>query len=66
MAEKFFNHDVIHSGFELPGCKSMAEVMEVEFMHPCPFNRFEPPMLEGVRVLPPPEKPATGSRQIPS
>jgi hypothetical protein len=60
MAEQFFDHDIIHSRFEQPRGKGMAQIMEVEFMHPYPFNRFEPPMLEGVRILPPPEKPATG------
>lgn len=66
MTEKFFDHDVIHSGFEQPRGKSMAQVMEVQFVHPCPFDRVEPPMLEGVGILPAPEEPATGSRQIPS
>jgi len=66
MPEKFFKHDVIHSGFEQPRGKGMAQVMEVEFMHPCPCNRFEPPMLEGIRVLPPPEEPTTNPWQIPS
>ena len=33
-------------------------------MHPCPFNRFDPPMLEGVRVLPPPKEPTTNPWQI--
>lgn len=60
MAEKFFDHDAIHSGFEQPCCKGMTQVMEMQFMHPCPFNRVEPPMLEGVRVLPPPKEPPPG------
>ena len=64
MTEKFFGHDVIHSGFEQPCGKGMAQVMEVKFMYPCPFNRFEPPMLEGIRVLPSPEKPTTNPCQI--
>ena len=66
MAEKFFDHDIIHSGFEQPRCKGMPQVMEEEFMRPCPFNRFEPPMLEGVRVLPPPKEPTTNPWQITS
>lgn len=61
MAEKFFDDDIIHSGFEQPRRKGMTQVMEVKFMHPCPFNRFEPPMLEGVRVLPPPKEPTVDS-----
>jgi len=56
MAEKFFDDDIIRSGFEQPCSKGMPQVMEVEFMHPCPFNRFEPPMLEGIRVLSPPKE----------
>ena len=63
MAEKFFDHDIIHSSFEQPRCKRMTQVMEVEFVHPCPFSRVEPPMLEGVRVLPPPQNRPQGSRK---
>ena len=66
MAEKFLDDDIIHSCFEPPRSKGMTQVMEVEFMHPCPFNRIEPPMLEGVRVLPPPKEPTSGSRRITS
>ncbi len=66
MAEKFFDHDIIHSSFEQPRGKGMTQIMEVEFMHPCPFNRVEPPMLEGVRVLPPPKEPTTNPWQITS
>jgi hypothetical protein len=64
VAEKFFDYDIIHSGFEQPRCKGMAKIMEVKVMHACPFNRFEPPMLEGIRILPPRKKPTTDSRQI--
>src|SRR5438552_2239794 len=66
MAKKFFDDDIIPSGFEQPRGKSMAQVMKVESMHPGPFNRFEPPMLEGVRVLPLPKESTTGSTQITS
>ncbi len=66
MTKKFFDDDIIHSRFEQPGCKSMAQVMEVEIMHSCSFNGFKPPMLEGVRVLPPPKEPATDPWQITS
>ena len=65
-AEKFFDDDIIPSSFKQPRYKGMTQVMEVEFLHHCPFNRVEPPMLEGVRVLLPPKEPTTGSRQITS
>jgi len=38
----------------------------VEIVHAGPRNCFEPPMLEGVRILPPPKKTTTDSRQITS
>ncbi len=34
MAEQFFDHDIIHSRFEQPRGKGMAQIMEVEFVHP--------------------------------
>ena len=46
MAEKFFDDDIIYSKvFEQPCCKSMTQVMEVEFMYPRPFNYLDWPKL---------------------
>jgi len=33
-------------------------------VNPCPLNRFEPPMIEGVRVFPPSREPTTNPGQI--
>ncbi len=46
MPENFFDHEVIGAGFQQPGRKRMAQIMEMEVMNPCPPQSFDPSVLE--------------------
>jgi hypothetical protein len=64
MAEKLFDHNVVGSSFQQPRCEGMSQVMEVQIMHPCPIQSFDPSVFKRVRIFPPSKEASTDPWQI--